>query len=143
MYKHTQKSDMMTATSMVLLGVAIVAGYIAKQPIVVYPLGLAALGAYFSFRELTVEVDDASVRISFGAGWIKKEIKLGDISSAEAVRNSWMYGLGVQYIGNGWLYNVSGLDAVELKLKSGKRARIGTDEPQVLETEIKSRLAAK
>ena len=32
-------------------------------------------------------------------------------------------------IRNGWLYNVSGFDAVELELASGKLCRIGTDEP--------------
>ena len=32
----------------------------------------------------------------------------------------------------GWMYNVSGLDAVEIELKGGGRFRIGTDEPDEL-----------
>lgn len=33
---------------------------------------------------------------------------------------------------HGWLFNVSGLDAVELELINNRRFRIGTDEPQRL-----------
>jgi len=35
-----------------------------------------------------------------------------------------------------WIYNVSGFDAVEIKLKNGKTYRIGTDESQKLEQAI-------
>ncbi len=37
----------------------------------------------------------------------------------------------------GWLYNVSGTDAVELKMKNGKRYRIGTDVPGELAEAIR------
>ena len=33
---------------------------------------------------------------------------------------------------HGWLYNVSGYEAVEIALASGKRLRLGTDEPHRL-----------
>ncbi len=141
MYKHTQNSNLMKGMALASLIGAVVVGYIAKQFIVSCPLALLALGMYLGFRNLTVEVDDVSIRINFGIGWIKKEFRLEDISSVEAVRNCWMSGWGVRSIGDGWLYNVAGLDAVELKLKSGKRARIGTDEPQILASEIGQRLA--
>jgi hypothetical protein len=36
------------------------------------------------------------------------------------------------------LYNVSGLDAVELRLKSGDIRRIGTDDPQALADALKA-----
>ncbi len=32
----------------------------------------------------------------------------------------------------GWMFNVSGLDAVDIELKDGGRFRIGTDEPEEL-----------
>jgi len=34
------------------------------------------------------------------------------------------------------IYNISGFDAVEIKMKDGKRYRIGTDEPKKLEVAI-------
>jgi hypothetical protein len=37
------------------------------------------------------------------------------------------------------LFNVSGLDAVEVELVDGKRIRIGTDEPQALVAAIRAR----
>jgi hypothetical protein len=40
------------------------------------------------------------------------------------------------------LYNVSGLDAVELKLKSGEVRRIGTDNPQGLAAALQQRCSA-
>jgi hypothetical protein len=35
-----------------------------------------------------------------------------------------------------WIYNVSGFDAVELKMKNGKVYRIGTDESEKLESAL-------
>ena len=35
-----------------------------------------------------------------------------------------------------WIYNVAGLDAVEIKLRNGKTYRVGTDEPKKLEQAI-------
>jgi hypothetical protein len=57
------------------------------------------------------------------------------------VRNRWWWGWGIRRIGRGqWLFNVSGLDAVELSMKNGKTYRIGTDEPQRLCEVVQSRL---
>jgi len=39
-------------------------------------------------------------------------------------------------VGRYWVYNVSGLEAVEVTLRSGKRFRIGTDEPEALLTAL-------
>jgi hypothetical protein len=39
--------------------------------------------------------------------------------------------------GQYWLWNVSGLNAIELTLKNSKRFRIGTDEPEKLVDAIK------
>ena len=41
---------------------------------------------------------------------------------------------------NGWLFNVSGLQAVEIFLRSGKKYRIGTDEPERLVEAIRANL---
>ena len=47
-----------------------------------------------------------------------------------------MYGFGIRYVFDGWMWNVSGLDAVQLTLPDGKHFRIGTDEPKALEAAI-------
>lgn len=93
------------------------------------------------FGWLQVTVDDEAVTARFGIGWIRKKIKLRDIQSVAAVRNKWWYGWGIRMLESGWMYNVSGLDAVELELKHGSRLRIGTDEPEQLIEAIKQRMA--
>ena len=96
----------------------------------------AASGVYvlaaLLFFNLTITVDDREVRAVFGVGLVRKTARLEDIAAVEAVRNRWWYGWGVKYTVKGWLYSVSGLEAVEMRLKNGKRFWLGTDEPEVL-----------
>ena len=84
------------------------------------------------FASLTVEIDAEHLRISFGIGLIRKRFPLNQIDTCRPVSNPWIYGWGIRLTPHGWLYNVSGVEAVELKMKSGKTCRIGTDEPEVL-----------
>jgi hypothetical protein len=86
----------------------------------------------FLFPSLTVEVGDGRVKCWFGSGLIHREFALTEIIGAKAVRNRWYYGWGIRYTPRGCLFNISGLDAVELTLRSGKRFRIGTDESDKL-----------
>lgn len=76
------------------------------------------------------------MEIRFGIGLIKKRFDLKDIIKAYTVRNHWYYGWGIRIIPRGWLFNVSGLDAIEIVMSSGKRYRIGTDQPDELSQTI-------
>ena len=100
-------------------------------------LGLLAL-----FHSLTVRVSRDEVMLCFGAGLIRKRFKTGDIHGARAVKNHWINGWGIHMIRGGWLYNVSGFDAVEILHRSGRRYRIGTDEPQELLAAIELAISA-
>ncbi len=51
----------------------------------------------------------------------------------KAVRNPWYYGWGIRLTPLGWLYNVSGLSAVDVVLEDGRHVQIGTDQPEALE----------
>lgn len=93
------------------------------------------------FYQLTVEITDTRLRFRFGLGLIRKTIPLDQIVSAVPVRNSWLAGWGIHHVGSGWLYNVSGMDAVEIELESGKKLRIGTDEPKQLTEAILQAIA--
>jgi len=92
------------------------------------------------FHSLAVRVDDEWVKILFGFGVIKKNFRLKDIKSAVVVKNRWYYGWGIRYTVHGWLYNIQGLSAVELKMRNGKKYRIGTDDGGRLVEEIKLRI---
>jgi hypothetical protein len=56
-------------------------------------------------------------------------------------QTGWYYGWGVRMGSGGWMFNVSGLDAVEIEMESGGRFRIGTDEPEELVRAIGQRTA--
>lgn len=91
-----------------------------------------------SFVSLRVTVDEKYLWIKFGYGIYKKKFLLDDIVSAKVVKNHWYYGWWIKL----WMFpkmiifNVSGFDAVEIKLKNGRTYRIGTDEPKELEQVI-------
>ena len=92
------------------------------------------------FDSLTVRVSQQFIQIDFGIGIIRKQFAIAKIQSATIVRNKWYCGWGIRLTPHGWLYNVAGLDAVEIRLNNGKRYRIGTDEPKELHKAINSAL---
>ena len=99
--------------------------------------GLAVIFLIMSlFATLTVEIRDGFLRFRFGLGLIRKKLKIAEIESCEVVRNPWYYGWGIHATGKGWVYNVSGFEAVEIFLSDGRRLRIGTDEPELLRKAI-------
>ncbi len=101
-------------------------------------LGLTAGAVLFS--SLTVRVDDEELRFYFGPGVWERRIPLDDIQSAEVVRNPFFYGWGIRYTFPGWLYNVSGRNAVELDVQGEPPLRVGTDEPEALQRALEQAL---
>jgi len=94
------------------------------------------------FSSLTTVVYSDSVIAYFGGGLIRRSIQIGRISSVMAVRNHWLMGWGIRLIAGGWMFNVAGLDAVELRLSSGGCFRMGTDKPGELEASIRRAMDA-
>jgi hypothetical protein len=78
---------------------------------------------------LTVVVDARVVTASFGWGWPRRSIERSEIESMVQVRNSWWHGWGIRKVSRGWMYNNAGRDAIELRLRSGRVFRVGTDQP--------------
>ncbi len=105
-------------------------GVVLGAGIGVFMLGMVGIVTLFSRLEVTVSAGDLTA--AFGFGRPHRTIPLADIVKAGRVRNHWYYGFGIRATPGGWMYNVWGLDAVELELKSGKNVRIGTDDPDNL-----------
>jgi hypothetical protein len=108
--------------------------------LVVAALLLFTLAAFY---KLTVRVDHASLRISFGVGLVRKAIELAEIDTCEPFRIRWWYGWGIHLTPYGWLYNVSGWNAVAIKLHDGRKMAIGTDDPQGLVEAIRRFASAR
>ncbi len=89
-------------------------------------------GCLWVFSSLTVTLDGDKLEVRFGPGFIHLSFLLSDIVAHRVVTNPWYYGWGIRLIPDGWLYNVSGLQAVELLMVSGRRYRIGTDDAEGL-----------
>ena len=129
-YQHTQRGTLMIVV--LIVGTAVLASAAALQPVplcwvgLVLAVGTAIMAGLFS--SLTVIADDDEVRWYFGPGAWSYRLPVTDIESVRVVRNSWLNGFGIRMRPGFRLYNVSGLDAVELKLKSGEIRRIGTDD---------------
>ena len=81
------------------------------------------------FSRLTVTIDDQIIQVEFGLRIIRKAFALKEIEAYRIVRNPWYYGWGIRLTPRGWLFNVSGLSAIELDMNNGKRYRVGTDDP--------------
>ena len=136
-YQHTQIGiAVLVALALISLLIIIIFTVVGWHWIPAIVLAILAIAA-FLFHSLTVEITDNQLRLRFGPGVIQKTYPLGEIVRAEAVKNRWYYGWGIKLIPRGLLFNVSGLDAVEVTLESGKRVRIGTDRPQELEMAIR------
>ena len=135
-YKHTQIGIVIivpVSVAIIVFLVMIAAGRVivpvwsVAAIVLLTPLLLALFGT------LTVSVDGERLLAKFGIGLVRKSISLSRIASFQPVRMRWLYGFGIHWIPfRGWLYNVSGLKAVEIVLKSGRHTLIGTDEPDAL-----------
>jgi len=91
------------------------------------------------FYQITITVDASSVSFKLGIGLFGKQYRISDIQSCKAVKNSAFVGIGIRMLPNGWLYNVSGLYAVELQFKNRSSVvRIGTDKPDEVAAAINS-----
>jgi hypothetical protein len=129
-YEHTQPGTLMIAVLVIsaIVCVAIAYGDTGAARWVVGALAIGMIILAWLFSSLTVVVNGNEVRWYFGPGAWDYRVALSDIVSAHPVRNSWLNGFGVRMAPGFRLYNVSGLDAVELKLKDGNVRRIGTDD---------------
>lgn len=130
MYRHTQVGYRMLIVLVLLCG-AIWWG--TGQPLPGAVSALVVLAAWSLFGTLTIEIRDAALTCRFGPlGLVRRRFVTASLRGARAVRTSPWWGWGLRLTPRGWLWNVWGLDAVELELASGGRFLLGTDEPAAL-----------
>ena len=90
------------------------------------------------FYKLKITIEDETLCASFGPGIIRKRAQLEEIVGCETIRIRWWYGWGIHLTPYGWLYNVSGFDAVAITLRDGKRFAFGTDDPHGLTEAVRA-----
>ena len=140
-YEHTQVGYFIIVAivaAMVAIGIILATtgvNWIAIAVLVVLAVALVL------FPSLTVVIREEELLVQFGPGVIRKRFKLNEIESCQAVRNPWYYGWGIRQTPQGMLFRVSGLNAVQIRLITGKEYLIGTDVPEELEEAIRQAIS--
>ena len=142
LYEHTQAGWPMriafVAASLMLVVLALMPE-LSREP--APPLVLLAAAAFsavvgWTWGALTVRIQDDRLQVRFGLGWPRKTLPLTEIATVEVTRTTFLEGWGLRRTRRGWLYNVSGFDAVLLHLTDGRSMMVGTDEPRRLKAAI-------
>lgn len=136
LYRHTQVSRFTLVGGLVAGGMAVLWSVRLWDPaplpaVVILGIALAL------FSTLTVTVDRETVTVAFGPGVIRRRIPLDRIREARVVRTPWYYGWGIRLTPRGWLWNVWGLEGVEVEFQDGHHFRIGTDDAQGLAAAVR------
>jgi len=140
-YHHTQYGALMPILLAALAIPALWVAFADPGPSAQWPLLAAAIMIVvlaWLFASLTVEVSEREIQWYFGPGLWTYRIARAELDGVAVVRNTWWDGFGIRVRPGFRLYNVSGLDAVELRLKSGDVRRIGTDDAQGLAAALRA-----
>jgi hypothetical protein len=132
-YHHTQTGWVMIVAALAALApILFLSAISGAWNGLLLATGIVAATAWL-FSSLTVDVADTEITWRFGPGLWTHRLARDEIEAVRPIKTKWYWGYGIKFFGpNQWLYNVSGLDAVEITLRNGGLRRIGTDDPENL-----------
>jgi hypothetical protein len=143
-YEHRQGGGFTRFTF--VLGVALMPALYLLDPkagpalLIATPLLLVAFAA---FDGLTIRIDAQALSWRFGhLGFPRGRVALADIAAVAVTRTTFWEGWGIRRTRRGWLYNVSGYDAVIVTRRDGKAFLLGSDEPRKLKSALDAALQA-
>lgn len=132
LYRHTQRARILMwiygITFAIVLAVALAVNNTVGW-IVLAVVAAIELTVGYLFSSLTVEVTHETLSWHFGPGVIRKSLPRAEIAAVHPVPTKWWYGWGIRITPKGWLYSVSGLEAVAVTRANGRTTLIGTDDP--------------
>ncbi len=143
-YDHTQTAPLY----LILVGVSIamlIGGWLFAEQVMQIIL-LSSGGLMFvlaqCFGRLTVSDEYDRIAICFGPlPLFRRCILYADIESVERSRTTILDGWGIHLSpSGGWTWNLWGFDCVDVIFKKGRKLRIGTDDPEGLESFLKQRV---
>lgn len=142
LYEHTQAGwpirIALLAASVVFVVLTVMpeSGQSPAPPLALIAGALVAGAIGWAWGALTVRIQDGELQVRFGLGWPRKTVPVAQIAAVEITRTTFLEGWGLRHTRRGWLYNVSGFDAVLLQLANGRSMMVGTDEPRRLKAAI-------
>ena len=138
-YQRTQSAPGLTAA--LIIGGAVLVSVIFLLPdhpatsigrVIVVAVVLVLWACAAVFNRMTITVDHERLEWCFGFGLLRKAVPVRAIEQVERTRSHPIEGWGIHWTPRGWLYNVSGLDAVLVHLREGGGILLGTSEPDQL-----------
>ena len=142
-YRHTQLGRTLLYPMIAIASVLAIIAVLFAAARLAFLIAILVLSIPAIFYKLTIAIDDVYVRAIFGPGFTFRKIKLSNVEACEPIRIRWWYGWGVHLTPYGWLYNVSGWDAVAITLRNGRRVSLGTDQPEELCAAIRRSASAR
>jgi hypothetical protein len=129
-YEHTQIGHVIiwSLLAIVLIATGGLMGHHGPSVII----SIVLLVCLVLFYRLKITIEDETLCASFGPGIIQKKVPLAEIVGCDPIRIRWWYGWGIHLTPYGWLYNVSGFNAVAITLRDGRKIAFGTDDPRGL-----------
>jgi len=144
-YRETQPATsirVITGLTFLCLVILVVAMPLPNPArIILSAAGAMELMLAFLLWNMTVEVKEGAVRVSFGPGLIRRSYPVAKIVAATPTSRPWYAGRGVRVAPRATLMIVSGKTALELQLESGRRIVVGTPDPARLAEAIDSERA--
>ncbi len=140
-YRHNQPGYVLIVVSLIIIIAGVAIPLVLNGSPVSFLAVLGVVCLVFGCK-MTVEIRDGFLRFWFGLGIFWKTIPLKKIAYCEQFKGV-ILGWGIHWGPGGWLYNVSGMKAVTIVLKSGKKIHIGTDEPIQLIEAINSAIGGR
>ena len=101
-------------------------------------LMIAAL--QLAFYQLTTIVTESTLTVRYGIGLLAFRFPLSEITQITERSVPWYAGYGIRWVGDAWLFNVSGNDAIEVTFASGRKVWVGTDDPNGLAAILRIRM---
>lgn len=92
------------------------------------------------FYQLTTIVTDTTLTVRYGVGLLAFRFPLSEIIQITERTVPWYAGYGIRWVGDAWLFNVSGHDAIEVTFESGRKVLVGTDDPDGLAAILRLRM---
>lgn len=130
---------LVTPLGMFLIAVAV---QDVPQPTAVISAALAIAACVLLFGCLSIEVNQQVLYVKFGIGLVSTRVELKDVAGTH-VREHPFAQTGISWMGDGWLWSVSGREVVMVMLGCGRALYIGTNDSQGLREFIDGRLAAR
>lgn len=145
-YHHVQRGQLHTLLVATAIGLCLFISSKnapAEAVAIVYVACVILVLLAFCFAKLTIFDDGDRLVARFGPiPLFGVSVPFSDMESVQPTRSGIIDGWGVHYtLGRGWIYNLWGFGCVRFQLHN-RVVRIGTDEPEVLATYVRSRMSS-